>query len=309
MIFVVFESDSYELFIMLQRLSLHLYFSYSRYQRYFQKDNTFEYSRIKRLPEKMLQNDEQALQRRNARLLIQDTEGPRTLGPIIGYAQEPLLPLVDTCTPLAHIVDDIFTYVSVALDKTPSHPADGLTHDEAAAIRLYTMEWGDNQKSLYRTLNYTLNNRDREDLRPWFKYLKLFLTALVKIPCAPQQTVWRGVRKNVKDEFPRGTQVKWWSFSSCTQTLTVLENDMYLGNVGERTLFSIEVFNGKNISDHSHFDTEDEILLLPGTYMEVQSQLDQPSDLHIIHLKQKIPEEILIEPPFEGILYIFDDLF
>jgi hypothetical protein len=210
---------------------------------------------------------------------------------------------------LVHIVDDIFTYVSVALENTPFYPADDLTRNEAAAIRLYTIEWDVNQKSLYRTLNYTLNKRDREDLRPWFKYLKLFLTALVKIPCAPPQTVWRGVRKNVKDEFPRGTQVTWWSFSSCTQTLTVLENGMYLGNVGERTLFSIEVFNGKNIRDHSHYDNEDEILLLPGTYMEVQSQLDQPSGLHIIHLKQKIPEEMLIEPPFEGISYIFDGLF
>jgi len=171
------------------------------------------------------------------------------------------------------------------------------------------MEWNDNHESLYRILNHTLNRLDREDLRPWFKYLKLFLTALVKIPFAPPQAVWRGVRKNVNDEFPSGTQVTWWSFSSCTQTLTVLENAMYLGNVGERTLFSIEIFNGKNIRDHSHFDKEDEILLLPGTYMEVQSQLDQPSGLHIIHLKQKIPEEMLIEPPFEGILNIFDGLF
>jgi hypothetical protein len=84
---------------------------------------------------------------------------------------------------------------------------------------------------------------------------------------------------------------------------------MYLGNVGERTLFSIEIFNGKNISAHSHFGIEDEILLLPGTCMEVQSQLDQSSGLRIIHLKQKMPEEMLIEPPFEGILNIFDGLF
>ncbi len=141
------------------------------------------------------------------------------------------------------------------------------------------------------------------------KYLKLLLTALVKIPFAPPKTVWRGVRKNDNDEFPRGKQVIWWSFSSCTETLTVLENAMYLGNVGERTLFSIEIFNGKDIRAHSHFDIEDEILLLPGTCMEVLSQLDQSSGLRIVHLKQKMPEEMLIEPPFEGILNIFDGLF
>jgi hypothetical protein len=84
---------------------------------------------------------------------------------------------------------------------------------------------------------------------------------------------------------------------------------MYLGNTGERTLFSVEVINGRTVSAHSHFVTEDEILLLPGTHMVVQSQLSPASDLHIIHLKQIKPEQTLLEPPFEGILNIFNGLF
>jgi hypothetical protein len=75
---------------------------------------------------------------------------------------------------------------------------------------------------------------------------------------------------------------------------------MYLGNVGERTLFSVESINGRKIHAHSHFDYEDEIILLPGTYMEVQSQLSPAPDLHIIHLKQIKPTEALLELPFEG---------
>lgn len=248
----------------------------------------------------MAENHEVEVRRRNIRLLIQDSDDPIKLSPIIGYAQEPLLPLADACTPLVDIIYDISQYVSIALERTSKHPSNGLTKDEAAAIHLYTMEWNDGEKSVYFVLNCTLKKPDREELRPWFKYLKLLLTGLVKIPCATPQTVWRGVRKNVTQDFPRGTEIIWWSFSSCTKTLTVLENDLYLGSNGDRTLFSIEVFNGRNIRDYSHFKTEDEILLLPGTCMEVQSLLDQPSGLHIIHLKQKIPDEILLEPPFEG---------
>ncbi|CAF3694643.1 unnamed protein product [Rotaria sp. Silwood1] len=219
--------------------------------------------------------------------------------PIVEYAQEPLLPLSEACVPLIDILHDLSVYVQLALDETPESPPDGLTVDESAAIRLYTIEWERPHRSLYSMLNYTLKNANREELRPYFKYLKLFLTALVKIPCVPPLTVWRGVTKNLSAEFPPGTLVTWWSFSSCTTSLTVLENNMYLGNTGARTLFSVEAINGRTVSAHSHFVTEEEILLLPGTHMIVQSQLSPAPDLYIIHLKQVIPVQTLLEPPFE----------
>ncbi len=231
------------------------------------------------------------------------------LGPIVGYAEEPLLPLFKACAPLTDIVHNISFYVQLALNETPEVPPDGLTIDESASIRLYTIEWDGPHRSLYSMLNHTLKNDDREHLRPYFKYLKLFLTALVKLPCVPPVTVWRGVTKNLSTEFPPGTPVTWWAFSSCTTELTVLENNMYLGNTGNRTLFSVEVMNGRTVRAHSHFVTEDEILLLPGTYMIVQSQFSPAPDLHIIHLKQTIPEEVLLEPPFEGNFNIFKHLF
>jgi hypothetical protein len=117
------------------------------------------------------------------------------------------------------------------------------------------------------------------------------------------------VTKNVSAEFPPGTPVTWWAFSSCTSTLTVLENNMYLGSTGDRTLFSVEAMNGRIVREHSHFVTEDEILLLPGTHMIVQSQISPAPDLYIIHLKQIIPNETLLEPPFEGIVaHFFNNL-
>jgi hypothetical protein len=77
-----------------------------------------------------------------------------------------------------------------------------------------------------------------------------------------------------------------------------------LGSVGNRTLFSVEAINGRTVRAHSHFDTEDEVLLLPGTHMIVKSQFSPAPDLHVIHMKQMKPEEVLLEPPFEGNLNI-----
>ncbi|CAF1587519.1 unnamed protein product [Rotaria sp. Silwood1] len=223
------------------------------------------------------------------------------LGPIVGYAEEPLLPLVKACAPLTSIIPNLSYYVELALNETSEQPPDGLTIDESAAIRLYTIEWTENQQSLYSMLNCTLKKDTRENLRPYFKYLKLFLTALTKLPCAPSSTIWRGVTMDLSAQFPLGTSVIWWAFSSCTTSLAVLENNMYLGDTGKRTLFSVEAINGRAIYSHSQFVSEDEILLLPGTQMIVQSQLSPAPDLHIIHLKQIKPKEMLLEPPFEGI--------
>ncbi|CAF4855301.1 unnamed protein product [Rotaria sp. Silwood1] len=154
------------------------------------------------------------------------------LGPIVGYAEEPLLPLVKACAPLTSIIPNLSYYVELALNETSEQPPDGLTIDESAAIRLYTIEWTENQQSLYSMLNCTLKKDTRENLRPYFKYLKLFLTALTKLPCAPSSTIWRGVTMDLSAQFPLGTSVIWWAFSSCTTSLAVLENNMYLGDTG-----------------------------------------------------------------------------
>ena len=226
------------------------------------------------------------------------------LGPIIGYANEPLLPLFKACAPLADIIQNITFYAQAALNETPEQPPDGLTIDESAAIRLYTMQWDRSYRSLYSMLNHTLKNSNREQLQPYFKYLKLFLTALAKLPCVPSLTIWRGVTKDLSAKFPPGTPVTWWAFSSCTTELTVLESNVYLGSSGDRTLFSVEAINARRINDHSHFVEENEVLLLPGTHMIVQSQFSPAANLHIVHLKQVIPQETLLEPPFEGNIYL-----
>ena len=240
----------------------------------------------------------------NGRYLQGVTNEPKQLlEPIYGYAHEPLLTLEEACEPLSSLVPRLPAHIWIP--KTNSkNPANGLTQDESAVIRLYTMEWDaaadEHYPSLYSRLNQTLTLIDRRKLRPWFRYLKLFLTGLAKLPNQSQQTVWRGVRGDHSDHYTEGIELTWWAFSSCTTSLKVLESNLYLGNSGTRTLFSIETFNARPISAHSNFTREEEVLLLPGTFFEVKSQFNPAPDLHVIHLVQKRPPYDVLEPPFEG---------
>jgi hypothetical protein len=108
-------------------------------------------------------------------------EPKQLLKAIKGYEKEPLLSLEKACEPLLNILDELDENIIIA-KKNCRQPADRLTPDESASIHLYTMEWDESNNSLYAVLNRTLRTPERQMLKPWFKYLKLFLTALFKLP-------------------------------------------------------------------------------------------------------------------------------
>jgi hypothetical protein len=225
---------------------------------------------------------------------------------ITGYANEPLVTLEEACQPLEAFINKLRFYVSMAKDKSSS-PADGLSPDESAAIYLYTLEWTPRKKCFYFILNRTLRAPDRSELtlKPWFKYLKLFLTALAKLPTLPgpnrHHIVYRGLKMKLDDAlYTPGSFVTWWAFSSCTNSIAVLESDMFLGREGVGTIFNIETTTGRHISSHSRFGGEDEVLLMPATYMEVISRANPAPQLHIIHLRERKPPVCILDPPFEG---------
>ena len=221
----------------------------------------------------------------------------RLLSPIRGYEDNPLVPLIETVQPISRLFDEIEDHVFVATHNCQD-PADGLTQDESASIHLYTMQFGGGP-SLYVLLNQSLRAENRNELIPWFSYLKLFLTALYKLP-SESKTVWRGIRNvNLSSTYKTGTKFAWWGVSSCTTNIEVLELDEFLGKDGERTLFSIDCINGKSVANHSYFkNKEKEVILMPGSYFEVIGQLDSGHQLHIIQLKEITPPITLVRRPF-----------
>ena len=216
------------------------------------------------------------------------------LPPIQGYEKMPLVSLEEAIQPLLSILPDIRQKAHAAKLKC-KHPADKLTPDQSAAIMLYTMEWKPRDQCLYFALNARLRASDRKLLEPWLLYLKLILTGLSRLPSI-QRTVYRGTRLDLSSIHQENEQFFWWGFSSCTTTMDAVKSDQYLGSSGIRTLFHIECVNGKDIRNHSYYQKEDEILLLPATYFQVTSCFKMTPDLHAIQLKEIIPKFPCLAP-------------
>ncbi|CAF1355162.1 unnamed protein product [Didymodactylos carnosus] len=238
----------------------------------------------------------------NHRYLMSVKDEPKQeLKPIAGYENVSLMSLEEAVKPVVDLLDDELAQNIRIAKRNSRNPADNLSSDEAAAIHLYTMEWEQSGHSLYSQLNRSLRIPDRRKLQPWFPFLKLFITALWKLP-STKQVLWRGVKEDLSRNFEVGEEYTWWAISSCTRALNVLESPQYLGNSGTRTLFNIECYNGKMIRQHSYFQEEDEILLLPGFYFVVLGNLSPAPGLHIIQLQEKQPPHCLLAPLFVKLL-------
>jgi hypothetical protein len=209
---------------------------------------------------------------------------PIRLPPVYGYRNHPVLPLRQALDPIVPRIQELDYYIRIA--KTECHfPSEhGLTRDESAAVYLYTMDWG--EQSLYRELNKILRVEDRSVLIPWYGYLKLFDTAVQKLPNG-QMNLWRGINVNVSENFKEDDEMTWWTLSSCSSSLKVVES--FLGPTS--TLFMIEAKNGKDISAYSNFPTEKEIILCLGTRLRVASDMLGHSSLNVVHLLEFNDEE------------------
>lgn len=241
-----------------------------------------------------LGNDREDDIRRMLRISDMIEEPRRMLMPIQGYEKVPLVSLEEAVKPLVPFVPDVRRMAWTAKERCED-PVDGLTCDESASIMLYSMEWKPRDECLYVVLNATLRAVDREKLLVWFPYLKLILTALSRLPSV-SRTVYRGIKLNLMEDYPKDKKFAWWGFSSCTRSVEVLNSEQFLGKTGDRTLFAVNCYSGKNILNHSYFEREDEILLLPARQFKVASVLNSGNGLHIIQIDEIEPKYPLLEP-------------
>jgi hypothetical protein len=214
----------------------------------------------------------------------------RMLRPIQGYDKMPLVSLEEAVESLAKYVPDVKRMAYIAKAKCQESPTDVMSIDESASIMLYCLEWEPTEQCFYLALNTALRTEDRNILKPWFLYLRLIMGALIQLPWT-DHLVFRGVKRDMRAEYRAGETIEWWGFSSCTGTMSALENEQFLGSSGLRTLFTIQCRNAIDIGPYSCFKKENEILLPPARQFQVISCLSQGPDLHMIHLKE-------IDPPF-----------
>ena len=80
----------------------------------------------------------------------------KQLAPIYGYWSYPLLPLEQALRPILPLINQLDRYIKVAKDSCTYPCEHKLTHDESAALYLYTMEWG--QESFYRNAESSIKS-------------------------------------------------------------------------------------------------------------------------------------------------------
>ncbi|CAF1409587.1 unnamed protein product, partial [Didymodactylos carnosus] len=203
--------------------------------------------------------------------------------PIFDFKDSPLLTLEAAIEKVTPTISGCMEYVATAKKKYNRHSA-LLTRDESAAIYLYSMP-----TPIFARLNETLRAKTRHALKSWFAFLKLFITALEKLP-STQTTVWRGVSDyNVGSIFADNDVHIWWSVNSCSMDLRSIQS--YLGENG--TLFAIDVLDGKDVSAFSAVPDEQEVLLMPGTRLRARCEsLSFIDRLSVLHLKEVNPQSV-----------------
>ncbi|CAF1006920.1 unnamed protein product [Adineta steineri] len=214
--------------------------------------------------------------------------------PIDGYEDSPILTLEEAVEKLIPFVPDILVYATTAKNRC-NQRSNLLTQDESAAIYLYSMA-----SPFFSSLNEALRSENRHALKPWFPYLKLFMTALNKFPSVKAH-VWRSVYGDIGSVFVKNKIEIWWSIISTSMDLKIVQP--FLNERG--TLLAIETMHGKDISQFSARPDEKEVILMPGTRVRAKTETtDFKNCLSIVHLKEVTPEsesQSESNQPFESI--------
>ena len=220
---------------------------------------------------------------------VQDVEIEINFNPITGLDKVPIVSLDEAMN--AAKADKEFSEHDLSINKNyalkfgrhlkkEAGDAEVLNVEEIAVIQLYTQ-----QTVLFAILNTRLRNGDRNVLKPFLLFIKLFLNALYKLP-STSSALFRGVKKNLTKLFAKDDEKTWWGFSSTTRSAEVLQSEEFLGEHGQRTLFHIEGLNAYDISKYSAFPNEQELLLPAGSEFVVMGILILGEDLRMIQLRQ-----------------------
>jgi len=214
---------------------------------------------------------------------------------ISGFNSVPIVSIDEALRPVEIYLPNIQNDLNIVKRKC-QNSIDNLSRDELSSLMIYTMGTSRPEDCLYYVLNKHLRCKDRQVLTRWFLYLKLLLTSLSRLPSNPCRTIYRGIKKDFHDDYLNKSKIIWWSFTSCTDSLNTLQSDLFLGQTGQRTLFTIETDSSIDISKYSFYPDENELLLLPGREFHLQGYLYQSSGLHLIQLKEIPSDRILLEP-------------
>jgi hypothetical protein len=200
----------------------------------------------------------------------------------VAAVRDGLIPLVQSSGPerLEYVLDQIKMGASIAIAaardmKLFTHKETPLCESQLAAIHMYSQEtdMDKGKDSLYAILNNVLRSSNRILAKSIRKIIWLLLTALRLCPKSQRKNLYRGVKASIAGDYQKDRIITWYQISSCTGTIEALENPMFLGTKGERTLFGMELMDetrARQIASYSAVGNEDEAVFPPNTCFEVR---------------------------------------
>ncbi|CAF4060139.1 unnamed protein product, partial [Rotaria sordida] len=186
---------------------------------------------------------------------------------IDGYQNQRTITLEKALNPLRDHIRHLDDFIRYAKQRANMTSASTLTHDESAAIFLYTVHWNDTCFS--RELNRALRSEDQTDLK--------------------RGHVYQGITRKIKEKYPKNKTITWSGVTSCTYSKDLLVPSL----LGEKsTLLNIIIRNGKDISEYSCNSNETEIILLSGTRLRV-TDVTNNTDLNMDEIDlEEITDEL-----------------
>lgn len=242
---------------------------------------------------------------------ILDVDEAPPLTPVYGWEESSLSTLREACShlPLKHALRHVRAAEEMGNDFLLFHSdflgnfgfTDGFRAGVVGAIHLFTQDWNE---SLYRSLNQVLRNRIRENLKPFFSYIKFLMSGFLLLPQIPSGTVvYRGARCDLSQKYPIGRRFRWWTITSASEDPDLLAP--LLQSCSNFSVFAITCKSGIPIREYSSTGSDE--ILLPFGIEYVVRNISRPSDQSSLIEIEQLSDPISLED--EDSLNEGDDLW
>ena len=208
---------------------------------------------------------------------------------IRGFENEPLVSLEEALAPFHGKIDHLSDYIKEAKKKCHYPSENDLTPDESAAIYIYTRKWGNG--CLYDHLQAAWDSNKPSEMKPWFKYLKLFKTAYDKLPTADEE-IWQGKPFDpiLQKELDTDSAPLYAAMDIFSPSKKSVERYLSTVDANEKILIGFQDIGAKLPGAHAA-DTKYGALVFPGSKLGI-SNVEQTYDVqsiiyHLVGPKRK----------------------
>ena len=201
--------------------------------------------------------------------------GISTTNPLLlisGYEKEPIVSLEQSLASLdSHLqfLPDQIKHAKASCRYPNPH---GLTHDESAAVYLYSMH-GDH-KSVHEHLERAWKMNDGSQMKPWFRYLKLLRSALEKLPDAKGET-WKGTThdSNLANTLQSDSLPLYTCMRLCSTSMSELTHALDVKPGSRMILVGYKSVGGKDLTRYTESDSS-KVMLWSGARLNRVKTVD-----------------------------------